>query len=82
MGANAEDERVGQGETEDREGDGETEETGPVGMLLSIALLDLLLFGLAAYAFWVGESGAGLGVLALATLLTGVDLLLYRRGSS
>lgn len=82
MGANAEDERASQGETEDGdEGEGE-EETGPAGMLLSIALLDLLLFGLAAYAFSVGEPGAGAGVLGLAVLLTGVDLLLYRRGSS
>lgn len=52
------------------------------GMLLMIGLLDLLLFAFALYAFSLGEPTAGAGILGLATLLTGIDLLLYRRGSS
>ncbi|ADJ15840.1 hypothetical protein [Halalkalicoccus jeotgali] len=51
------------------------------GMLLMIGVLDLLLLGLAAYTFSLGEPTAGTGILALALVLTGIDLFLYRRGS-
>lgn len=57
------------------------DEGGPAGMLLSIALLDLLLFATALYAFSAGEPTAGSGILALAFVLTAVDVWLYRRGS-
>lgn len=60
---------------------GERGEGGPAGMLLSIAMLDLLLLATALYAFSLGEPFAGGVVLAVALVLTGIDLWLYRRGS-
>lgn len=63
------------------ESEGEESDGGLGGMLLMIAFLDLLLLGLAAYAFSLGEPTAGAGILAFALLLTGIDLFLYRRGS-
>ncbi|KYH27358.1 hypothetical protein HAPAU_00240 [Halalkalicoccus paucihalophilus] len=51
------------------------------GVLLMIGFLDVLLFGVALYAFSLGAPIVGAGILALALLLTGIDLLLYRRGS-
>lgn len=60
---------------------GERDEGGPAGMLLSIAMLDLLLLATALYAFSLGEPFAGGVVLAVALVLTGIDLWLYRRGS-
>lgn len=51
------------------------------GMLLMIGFLDLLLFGVALYALSLGEPTVGAGILALALVLTGIDLFLYRRGS-
>jgi hypothetical protein len=68
-------------ETGENADENDEEGGGPAGMLLSIALLDLLLFGVALYAFSAGETAAGAGVLALALALTGVDVWLYRRGS-
>lgn len=69
--------------SDEENGAAETEEgSGLGGMLLMIGFLDLLLFGLALYAFSLGEPTAGAGILVLAILLTGIDLLLYRRGSS
>lgn len=67
----------------DAEADGEDngDEGGPAGMLLSTAMLDLLLVGTALYAFSLGEPFAGGVILAVALLLTGIDVWLYRRGS-
>lgn len=67
----------------DAEADGEDngDEGGPAGMLLSIAMLDLLLIGTALYAFSLGEPFAGGVILAVALLLTGIDVWLYRHGS-
>lgn len=60
----------------------ESEDGGGLGgMLLMIGSLDLLLFGVALYALSLGEPTIGGGILALALLLTGIDLWLYRRGS-
>ncbi|MEM4780007.1 MAG: hypothetical protein QXG03_00350 [Halalkalicoccus sp.] len=63
-------------ESEDQESGG-----GLGGMLLMIGFLDALLIALALYAFSLGEPTAGAGILALALVLTGIDLFLYRRGS-
>lgn len=51
------------------------------GMLLMIGFLDVLLIALALYAFSLGEPTVAAGILALALLLTGIDVWLYRRGS-
>lgn len=51
------------------------------GMLLMIGFLDVLLIGVALYAFSLGEPTVAGGILALAIVLTGIDLWLYRRGS-
>lgn len=70
--------------SEDADSDAEADggdEDGPAGMLLSIATLDLLLLGTALYAFSLGEPFAGGVILAVALLLTGIDVWLYRRGS-
>ncbi len=61
---------------DDDDGDG-----GPAGMVLMVGTLDLLLFGTALYAFSLGASAVGMGVLVLASVLTGIDVWLYRRGS-
>ncbi|WP_336345855.1 hypothetical protein [Halalkalicoccus ordinarius] len=69
--------------SEDADSDGENDgdEGGPAGMILSIATLDLLLVGTGLYAFSLGEPFAGGVILAVALLLTGIDVWLYRRGS-
>lgn len=63
------------------DGEDTGDEGGPAGMLLSIAMLDLLLLGTALYAFSLSEPFAGGVILAVALLLTGIDVWLYRRGS-
>lgn len=57
------------------------DDSGPAGMLLMIGTLDVLLLGTALYALSLGEPVAGAAILALALLLTGIDLWLYRRRS-
>ncbi|MCL7417201.1 MAG: hypothetical protein M8354_05110 [Halalkalicoccus sp.] len=60
----------------------ESENSGGLGgMLLMIGFLDVLLLGVALYAFSLGAPTVGGGILALALLLTGIDVFLYRRGS-
>ncbi|MDL5361558.1 hypothetical protein [Halalkalicoccus sp. NIPERK01] len=61
-------------------GDGD-EGDGLGGMLLMIGFLDVLLLGVALYAFSLSDPTVGTGILALALLLTGIDVWLYRRGS-
>jgi hypothetical protein len=51
------------------------------GMLLMIGFLDILLLGVALYAFSLGEPTVAAGILTLALLLTGIDIWLYRHGS-
>lgn len=64
------------------EGENASDEAGgPAGMLLMIGTLDLVLLGIALYAFSLGEPTVGGGILALALVLTGIDVFLYRRGS-
>ncbi|WP_122088560.1 hypothetical protein [Halalkalicoccus subterraneus] len=63
------------------ESEGDESGGGLGGMLLMIGILDLLLLGVALYAFSLGAPTVGGGILALALLLTGIDLFLYRRGS-
>jgi hypothetical protein len=67
----------GENETEDENGGS----GGLGGMLLMIGFLDLLLLGVALYAFSLGEPTVAAGILTLALLLTGIDVWLYRRGS-
>jgi cbb3-type cytochrome oxidase subunit 3 len=66
----------GRNETEN-----ESDGGGLGGMLLMIAFLDILLLGVALYAFSLGEPTVAAGILILALLLTGIDVWLYRRGS-
>lgn len=67
--------------SEDGDGEGNGDGGGPAGMLLMIAMLDLLLLATALYAFSLGEAAAGGTILTIALLLTGIDVWLYRRGS-
>ena len=67
------------GGNRDEGGDGSG--SGPAGMLLSIALLDVMLFGMALWALSIGEAFVGGGIFLFALLLTGIDVWLYRRGS-
>ncbi len=67
---------------EDADGEeGSDESGGPAGMLLMIGTLDLVLLGIALYAFSLGEPTVSGGILTLALVLTGIDVFLYRRGS-
>ncbi|MCH7660656.1 MAG: hypothetical protein IH933_08780 [Euryarchaeota archaeon] len=63
------------------ETENESDGGGLGGMLLMIAFLDILLLGVALYAFSLGEPTVAAGILILALLLTGIDVWLYRRGS-
>lgn len=60
---------------------GSENDSGPAGMVLMVGVLDTVLVALALWAFSVGASGPGAGILTLACVLTGIDLWLYRRGS-
>ena len=53
----------------------EGEEGGGLGgMLLMIGFLDVLLLGVALYAFSLGDPTVGTGILAIALLLTGIGV--------
>lgn len=56
-------------------------DSAPGGLLVMLTILDLLVVAMAVWAFSIGAQGPGTGILALAVVLTGVDLWLYRRGS-
>lgn len=68
-------------ENADNGSENDEEGGGLGGLLLMIGFLDVLLLGVALYAFSLGEPTVASGILALALVLTGIDLFLYRRGS-